>query len=58
MPPPQQAYVPQYAPPSDDYTDATAPQSRTFKILQGLMQNDGKALGLGFASGYLGWHSV
>ena len=54
MTPPQQAYVPQYAPPSDDYTDGTAPQSRTFKILQGLMQNDGKVLRLGFASVNLG----
>ena len=39
----QPTYMPQYAPPGDDYADGAAPvQSRTFKMLQGLMANDGK----------------
>ena len=46
MPPPpapHQPYVPQYAP-APDHPDGPAPQSRSFKILQGLMSNDGKSV--------------
>ncbi len=42
MAPPQQTYVPQY-PPADDSPDGPAAQSRTFKILQGLMSNEGES---------------
>ncbi len=35
-----QPYQPQYVPPYEDYSDSQA-QSRTFKMLQGLMSNEG-----------------